>query len=327
MQASASVPTLKSETFKESEDELANTMSAMAPVGSTDAKTRSANIFADPQMKELKHFLRSHQHEQRLREAAELETRPASSAKLSRSQTYGSEGKRALRSEGCEDMDWEMKKLSKEEAVLPYVPRTDGLPASFRPSTAQAQLEKTMDERMGMLRRMDRFQTRLTWRETMDHSLKRLLVDMELSRDDCLKEYQKTAGPATFNSAVSQNPRRMSITSQSMEDAEKEEEERKKAQRTKTTAFCKARCEHLDKIYYWYNVHGMKEVRKERKAPPYLRYNPQGPVMPGSLRVAPHNSRRGSVKEGGGVGHSSSSPALLAGGSAAVDGPRASSPP
>lgn len=325
MQASASAPTLKSEMFNESQDELANTMSAMAPVGSTDPKTRSANINADPQMMELKHFLRSHQHEQRLREAAELETRPASSAKLSRSQMHGSEGKRALRSEGCEDMDYEMKKLSKEEAILPYVPRTSGLPASFRPSTAQAQLEKTMDERLALLRRMDRFQTRLTWRETMDHSLKRLLVDMELSRDDCLKEYQKTAGPATFNSAVNQ-PRRMSITSQSMEEAEKEEEERKKAQSAKTTAFCKARCEQLDKIYHWYNVHGMKEVRKERKAPPYIRYNPSGPVMPGSMRVAPQNSRRGSVKEGGGVGHSSSSPALLAGGSAAVDG-RAASPP
>merc|ERR550525_1356008 len=48
-----------------------------------------------------------------------------------------------------------------------------------------------------------------------------------------------------------------------------------------------ARCDHLDKIYDWYVTHGMKEARKERPAPPYVRFSLNGPVMPGSLRVAP----------------------------------------
>merc|ERR1719272_257006 len=89
------------------------------------------------------------------------------------------------------------------------------------------------------------------------------------------------------------------------------------------TRFAKARCEHLDKIYGWYEIHGQKEARKERKAPPYLRYNPQHPVMPGSMRVAPplRELLNKSGKSGDAMGHSSSSPALLAAGSAATSAP------
>merc|ERR1719163_1448572 len=119
-----------------------------------------------------------------------------------------------------------------------------------------------METRLALLRRMDRWETRLTWRESMDQSLKRLLVDMDLARDERLKEY------AVQHAATM--------------DPSKRVEEREKIAR-----FAKARCEHLDKIYSWYEIHGMKEARKERKAPPYLSYNPQHPVMPGSMRVAP----------------------------------------
>jgi len=64
-----------------------------------------------------------------------------------------------------------------------------------------------------------------------------------------------------------------------------------------------ARCDHLDKIYDWYLMHGMKEVRKERETPPHLRYSEDSPVMPGSLRVRPHTSI-------GSASHSASSPSL-----------------
>ncbi|CAJ1435683.1 unnamed protein product [Effrenium voratum] len=49
-----------------------------------------------------------------------------------------------------------------------------------------------------------------------------------------------------------------------------------------------ARCNHLDKIFDWYQTHGGKEVRKEiqrANAPAFVRYSQDGPVMPGSLRV------------------------------------------
>jgi len=81
----------------------------------------------------------------------------------------------------------------------------------------------------------------------------------------------------------------------------------------------KTRCEHLDKIYDWYEIHGRKEARKERKAPPYLRYDPQHPVMPGSMRVAPLMLSKPS-QPGPGMAHSSSSPALVAAGAAATAG-------
>merc|ERR1712129_522866 len=84
------------------------------------------------------------------------------------------------------------------------------------------------------------------------------------------------------------------------------------------TRFAKARCEHLDKIFGWYEIHGQKEARKEKKSPPYLRYNPQHPVMPGSMRVAPPLRELGGLGSKTGMGHSSSSPALLAAGAAAA---------
>merc|ERR1719359_2351805 len=80
----------------------------------TDVKARSANILADPKMTELKHYVRSHLHEERMRESAELEQRPPSSA--------GARG--GLRAQGCESMDTRMKSLSKLEATIPYVAKS-----------------------------------------------------------------------------------------------------------------------------------------------------------------------------------------------------------
>jgi len=253
----------------------------------TDIKARSANIFGDPKMKELNNYMRSHQHETRLRESAELEKR-APSAGRSRSN---------LRSEGCDAIDEKLKSLSKDEAVVPYIAKTGELPESFREKApSKDDLQGSMEERLAMLRRMDGFRTRLTWRQSMDNSLRRLLVDVELSRDERLKEYQTKPGGATMG-----------------EQKPIEEEIQK-------TRFAKARCEHVDKIFGWYEIHGQKEARKERKAPPYLRYNPQHPVMPGSMRVAPPLQQAHRV----GMGHSSSSPALLAAGSAATGASMAS---
>merc|ERR1719440_1593403 len=148
----------------------------------------------------------------------------------------------------------------------------------------------------------------------MDHSLKRLSIDMDLSQNERLKEYEvKACGK--------------------MEDAMEQEKKQKAEQENaaenlaKKTRFAQARCEHLDKIYSWYLTHGMKEARKERVAPPYLRYDPQHPVMPGSMRVAPplRDMLNKTNKPADGLGHSSSSPALLAAGAAATAAPAASS--
>merc|ERR1719379_1882800 len=44
------------------------------------------------------------------------------------------------------------------------------------------------------------------------------------------------------------------------------------------------RCGQADKMYDWYEKHGMKQARKEKVAPSYIRFDANGPVMPGSLR-------------------------------------------
>jgi len=50
------------------------------------------------------------------------------------------------------------------------------------------------------------------------------------------------------------------------------------------------RCAHMDRVYDWYERHGGKQQRKEKPAPSFLSFEPDAPVMPGSLRsvtVAP----------------------------------------
>merc|ERR1712232_21298 len=100
----------------------------------------------------------------------------------------------------------------------------------------------TLEARQALLRRMDRFHTRLEWRKHMDHSLRRLLIDIELLRDHRLDK---------------KNSHTM-------------------------------RCETLDRVFDWYQQHGKKEMRKEKEAPPFVRFSAEAPVMPGSLRVSRH---------------------------------------
>lgn len=73
------------------------------------------------------------------------------------------------------------------------------------------------------------------------------------------------------------------------------------------------RCGQLDKMFDWFSTHGKKEAAKERKAPPYLTFDSNAPVMPGSLRRDPNHAvgRRGpgsSISVHGGLGHTSSRP-------------------
>lgn len=240
-------------------------------------RERSANLFADPKMRELKHYTKSHQHEGRLRAAAELEMR-VSQAQPSQSSSGGADQNSTgdLRSQGCDSLNRRMKRLASEKVQLPHIGSNGELPEEFCRHLHEhmPDLNVPAEQREAMLRRMDRFETRLRWRGAMDHNLKRLLLDMDLARDERLKEYAH-----------------------------------------------KARCDHLDKIYDWYKIHGMKEVRKERAAPPYVRFTPSDPVMPGSLRVAP-KTREGlpggadqlgkSARLDHGISHSSSLPILTA---------------
>jgi len=263
-----------------------------------DIKARSANINADPKMKELKHYMGSHQHEMRLRESVELEKRPASAPRST-----------TLRGEGTADMEDRLKGLSKQEAAVPYVMKTGELPSEFRGRNLDMKagdLKDSMETRLRMIRRMDSWRTRLTWRDEMDQSLKRLLIDLELSRDERRKEYE---------------PKK------NKDGSEKKDETTSLADELRKSRFARARCDHLDKIFNWYEVHGMKEARKEKPAPPYLRFKPDDQVMPGSMRVATQFLMNKTNKPNeGGLSSSSSSPALIAAGSSAVASPAGGGP-
>lgn len=47
------------------------------------------------------------------------------------------------------------------------------------------------------------------------------------------------------------------------------------------------RCDRLDKIHGWFEMFGQKEVRKEKEAPNFIRFNADSATMAGSLRPAP----------------------------------------
>mmetsp|Transcript_85205 Transcript_85205/g.198100 ORF Transcript_85205/g.198100 Transcript_85205/m.198100 type:complete len:181 (+) Transcript_85205:155-697(+) len=160
-----------------------------------------------------------------------------------------------------------MKRLALDKAILPRVGGSTELPAEFRSSEEPKVAELTMEERYASFRRFDKAHPEMQWRETMDHSVRRLMQDMELARDDRLK-----------------------------------------------ASADKVRCKHLDKMHEWFEKHSMKETKKPKLAPPYVRYNLGGPVMPGSLRVAPKTREQSWVPMGTrpehGLGHTASLPSL-----------------
>jgi len=221
-----------------------------------DYRERSVHLYADPKLRELKHYTRSHQHERRLRVSAGFVPRPKPSA--APGEKASAQVLSSLRREGCGVVDWHMKRLAHSQALpmhskLPQVGNSRLPPEQFVPQEGSAPDVKQEDSKS--------VQTRLHWRAHMDNAVKSLLVDLELARDARLKEYSH-----------------------------------------------QARCDHLDKIYDWYLMHGMKEVRKERETPPHIRYNPDSSVMPGSMRITPK-----------GIERSESSPALVNAGSWGID--------
>lgn len=68
------------------------------------------------------------------------------------------------------------------------------------------------------------------------------------------------------------------------------------------------RCHHVDKLYSWFHKHAGKEQSKEKQGPAFLRYDPDTPAMPGSLRI---HRKPDKPKPAKGLGQSASSPALI----------------
>lgn len=249
---------------------------------------RSANLRADPKMRELKRYRGKLQEDN---EADVTLRRPASSGTIGiaadmcakRPSTVGATGLSAnglhiaslsrgenLRSEGREAIDRHLKRLAQQQADPPHKgPVYKQLPAAIRGTdeadkaaaspTPVAPLGESFTE---VISRLDRGPAKTHMRGKMDRMLQRMMVDLELAQDERLNKYGH-----------------------------------------------QVRCGHLDKMYGWYQQHKMKDVAPGPAGPPYVKFRSDAFVMPGSMRVAPLTWHTGAA-----LGHSSSSPSLTVGG-------------
>eukprot|EP00439_Symbiodinium_sp_Y106_P035887 s1781_g4.t1 len=209
-----------------------------------------------------------------------------------------------LRTDGCEEVNRMLHSIATEVADVPAVGSDKKLPPSYQsitfifmflmpmqPEPASPSKSKSPVS-PGAVRTQT--ETRLQWRNKMDNSLRRLMLNMELDglcapspqlRNDLPTGLQRTSFPASCHVAL-------------LED--------------------------------WYNTHGGKEVRKDAQratAPAFVRYNQDGPVMPGSLRV-PKTPKLDKQKAPAkkdvalpGLSRGVSSPALVAAGTLNVESP------
>lgn len=227
-------------------------------------RERSVKLFNDPKMDEMKHFLESHTHEDRMRKsvvgtptgkgtlqprvdgvrmvdailrriaseapdkACSAKSNPASSDVVE--QPFGSfltEVDCSLPSSRLQTpRDTKGSSTTRFPPITPRSLTSAGAPPGQEPKTAASALELRM-------------QGRLQWRHEMDRQMRRLLTDMEITRHDPLLE---------------EHSHRLV-------------------------------CEHFDRLYDWYIMFGSKEVQKEREGSAFLRFDAGGPVMPGSLRT------------------------------------------
>jgi len=245
-------------------------------------KTRSAHLDSDPKMRELRSCTRTYEAESKAREAKEMEEKVLQAQGLKPEPVVRPMTEQTLRTDGCEEVNRMLHSIATEVADVPAVGSDKKLPPSYQSDSGEASPSKSKSPvSPGAVR--SQTETRLQWRNKMDNSLRRLMLNMELDGDERLRDFAH-----------------------------------------------QARCNHLDKIFDWYNTHGGKEVRKEAQratAPAFVRYNQDGPVMPGSLRV-PKTPKLDKQKAPAkkdvalpGLSRGVSSPALVAAGTLNVESP------
>lgn len=217
-----------------------------------DQAERSANLWADPKLRQLKKATTSapiksgEESRKPSKESAEqIETRgsktimPRSGSAASLAPGDAPASKRtSLRTHGTNIVDQHARQIA---AMTPWLPQAGNNPDRYEgfkhPESALSAKARNPDLQK---RQTERDQNRTQWRNTMDRSLKRLMMDVELAQDPSL-------GSRAHASS----------------------------------------CNHLDRVHDWYLTHGKKDARKAMPGQSFLRYNPQDPVMPGSLRAPP----------------------------------------
>lgn len=248
-------------------------------------KERSANLRADPKMRELRRYRGIVSAE---KEADATTRRPMSSGTLGvsaswhikRPTTVGTVGMSGggpqnvsrpsdekLRSEGREAIERHLKRLATQKAELPHIgPACKQLPECFqkeKAATSPTPLAPAAESFDDVFRRLDRGPAKTHMRGKMDRALQRMMLDLELAQDERLTKYAP-----------------------------------------------QARCAHLDRMYDWYKQHKPKDATPGLGGPAYVKFRPDAHVMPGSTRVAPLAWHSGAT-----LGHASSSPSLTVAGS------------
>mmetsp|Transcript_15957 Transcript_15957/g.30006 ORF Transcript_15957/g.30006 Transcript_15957/m.30006 type:complete len:271 (+) Transcript_15957:61-873(+) len=248
-------------------------------------KTRSAHLDSDPKMKELRYSTRTHEEEAKARQAKEMEEKVLHAQGLTPEPMARPMTEETLRTDGCDEVNRMLHTIATETVDVPAVGSDKKLPASYQSDSGENSPSKTSKPASPEMR-MSQSEMRMQWRNKMDNSLRRLMLNVDLDGDDRLRDFAH-----------------------------------------------QARCNHLDKIFDWYTTHGGKEVRKEAQratAPAFVRYNLDGPVMPGSLRVPKtpklEKQKAPAKKDTSlpGLSRGVSSPALVAAGTLNVESPATS---
>ncbi|CAE7872154.1 TU20 [Symbiodinium microadriaticum] len=218
-----------------------NNFKPLTPVTSA-YRQKDVGISGDPKFHEMKHFLTSHQHQERL---------------VSRS-TGLTEGDESPRKEGVEIMNLKARQIAHEARGVespvskgsssflasprfaltgtsitssPWVPPVAAASAQSG-DVSPSKVESPRKAREVILGQEAEVRRRLQWREELDRNLRRLMTDVELGRDPVMKHHGH-----------------------------------------------KMVCDQLDRLYGWFKDAGDKEVAKEQEGPAFVRYDPAKPVM------------------------------------------------
>jgi len=158
---------------------------AEAPSPAFLVKERSAHLQTDPKMQELKHKTRSHEEESRQRLDKEMEEKVLQAQGLKPEPVPRPMTEETLRTDGCDEMNRVLRTIATEPVDVPAVGSDKKLPASFQGEEAPSKPSSPV--------RMSQSETRYQWRSSVDTSLRRLMLNMEMDSDESLRDFAHQA--------------------------------------------------------------------------------------------------------------------------------------
>lgn len=158
---------------------------AEAPSPAFLVKERSAHLQTDPKTQELKHKTRSHEEESRQRLDKEMEEKVLQAQGLKPEPVPRPMTEETLRMDGCDEMNRVLRTIATEPVDVPAVGSDKKLPASFQGEEAPSKPSSPV--------RMSQSETRYQWRSSVDTSLRRLMLNMEMDSDESLRDFAHQA--------------------------------------------------------------------------------------------------------------------------------------